>query len=332
MKRPAMVYVLLLLALAAVAGSSLVIGTTGASFSLTWRQLLLPRLLMGMVAGASLATAGAMFQALFRNPLASPYTLGVSSGASLGAALATVLFVGGIWHGVPVLNLFAFLGALACMSIVYGIAHLRAGASISTLLLAGVTIGFICAAGIVFLLFWAQQHDMTLIVRWMMGSLEIVGFVPLYDTVVLAALAGAGAIWLHRDLDLLMMGETFAASRGVNVRRVRTGVYFAGSLLTAAVVARCGPIGFVGLMMPHIMRRWVGPLHRRLIPAAALAGAVFLPLCDLVARNLLWWLRGESRAIPVGALTALIGGSFFLYLLIARSQRPERNHETLHQS
>lgn len=310
------VYAALAIAVLAAVAASVAAGTTGVPFVDTWRPLALPRLMMGVLAGASLSMAGAMFQSLFRNPLASPYTLGVSSGASLGAVIVMMVVGGGLWHGVPMVSLAAFVGAIVCMSIVYMVATLRQGHGIGTLLLAGITIGFICSALIVVVLMLADRHDLELAIRWMMGSLQVIGYDPVYETLAMAALGAGVAIYLHRDLDLLMMGETVAASRGVSVRRARLLVYVVASLLTAAVVAHCGPIGFVGLMIPHVGRYLVGPTHRHLLPACALAGAAFLPLCDLVARNALWWLRDSAQQVPVGALTNLIGGGFFLYLLL----------------
>lgn len=341
LRRPSAIYVLLSIGLVVVAAISLYVGTTGIGLPYYWSLsskeparlaglsrwmagLPLPRLAIGMLAGASLATAGAIFQALFRNPLASPYTLGVSSGASLGATIAILLVGSGVWYGLPIVSLAAFAGALACVLAVYGVAHLRGGHSTGTLLLAGITIGFLCSAGIVLVLFLAQRQDMSIMLQWMMGSLEILGFNPVYEALATAALAGGVAAYLHRDLDLLMMGETVAASRGVEVHRSRRLLYFAASLLTAGVVAHCGPIGFVGLLVPHTMRFFVGAGHRHLLPTCALAGAAFLPLCDLLARNAMWWLRAESRQLPVGVLTNLVGGAFFLYLLLARKpNRPE---------
>jgi iron complex transport system permease protein len=295
-------------------------GTCGVSFQATWREISLPRLLLGTLAGASLAMAGAMFQALFRNPLASPYTLGVSSGASLGAAATILLAGGGLLFNISIVTIAAFIGALVCVTIVYIIAHLKQGQSVVTLLLAGITIGFICSALIVLILFLAEKHDLGAILQWMMGSLEVVGFDPVYEAGAMITVAALLAAWLHRDLDLLMMGETLAAGRGVNVRRSRNLIYISASLLTAGIVAHCGPIGFVGLVVPHIMRQLIGPAHRYLLPACALGGAAFLPLCDTLARNAMWWIRGESREMPVGVLTNLIGGLFFLYLLLTRKE------------
>ncbi len=320
--RPRQVFILLFLCWVAVVLVTIGIGAFGISFfhPAVFKQLSLPRLVMGMLAGASLAVAGAMFQALFRNPLASPYTLGVSSGASLGAAIIVIFVGGGVWYGMALVSLAAFAGALVCVTLVYAIAHSRGGHSVGTLLLAGIVIGMICSALIVLVLFLAERHDLSAVLQWMMGSLEIVGFDPVYEALAMIALAGGLAAYLHRDLDLLMMGETVAAGRGVPVRRTRALVYFSASLLTAGIVAHCGPIGFVGLLVPHIMRFLVGPSHRYLLPACALAGAAFLPLCDLLARNAMWWLRGEARQMPVGVLTNLIGGGFFIYLLLTRRE------------
>jgi len=332
-------YGVLALGWVAVAVCSLVVGTTGVGLGDYWHQasraehpfgelwnqlsaLSLPRLAIGTLAGAALAVAGAMFQSLFRNPLASPYTLGVSSGASLGAAVAITFLGGGLWYGVSVVSGAAFLGALVCVSVVYLISRLARGHATATLLLAGLTLGFISSALIVLVMFLAEVRDSDQILRWMMGSLEIVGMAPVYEALALAAIAAGLAVYLHRDLDLLMMGEVVAASRGVSVRRSRRLVYAGASLLTAGVVAHCGPIGFVGLLVPHVCRALAGPTHRRLLPAAALAGALFLPLCDLIARNAMWWLDGESRQIPVGVLTSIVGGGFFLYLLLTRRERP----------
>ena len=335
---PRRLYLILALGWLILAAGSLAVGTAGVSLGDYWRLastthhplielwrhlsvLPLPRLLIGTVAGASLAIAGAMFQSLFRNPLASPYTLGVSSGASLGAAAAITLMGGGLWHGLPVVSTAAFLGALLCMAIVYAVAHLGHGNSTGTLLLAGLTIGFICSALIVLLMYLAEVRDSDHILRWMMGSLEIVSLSPVYEALAIAVIAGSLALYLHRDLDLMMMGEVVAASRGVAVRRTRRMVYFSASLLTAGVVAHCGPIGFVGLLVPHICRALIGPVHRHLLPACALVGAIFLPLCDMLARNALWWITQESRQVPVGVLTSLVGGGFFLYLLLFQRDR-----------
>jgi len=281
--------------------------------------LRVPRTLMAAVAGAALACAGAVFQAMFRNPLASPFTLGASSGASLAAALALHLGVTGTILGVPKLPLVAFGGAFASILVVYGVARLRRGFATGTLLLAGVSIGFICAAGILLIHFVSTTAVTDATVRWLMGSVEVPGE-AVYCGAVFLLLAGL-VVWLQRrDLDLLLMGELIAASRGVSVRRSRALAYFASSLMVAGVVAYCGPIGFVGLVVPHLMRGLCGPKHGSLLPACALGGATFLVWCDVMARNLMHWANGSSAQIPVGVLTSLLGGVFFLYILMTHRQ------------
>ncbi len=321
------VHVALVLLVLAGAGFSLIVGTTGTDIR-TFSQdvgreiygsLIVPRLLMGMLAGAALSVTGAMFQALFRNPLASPYTLGVSSGATLGAIISLTITGTARLYGFPLTTLAAFLGALAVILLVYLVAHLRRGQSIGVLLLAGITINFVCSALLVLSMYFLGQHDLSQAVRWMMGRVQADdGMRSVIDAAIVTMIAMGVAVYLHRDLDLLMMGETIAAGRGVNVPRARRWIYFSASLLTAGIIAQCGPIGFVGLMMPHIVRHFVGSSHRHVIPACALAGAAFLPISDAVARNILFWIDGQSRQLPVGVLTSLIGGAFFLGLLLRR--------------
>lgn len=285
-----------------------------------WR-LRVPRVALAAVAGAALAVAGCVFQAIFRNPLAEPFTLGVASGASLGAALALHLGWTGLLAGfLPAMTLMAFAGALVSIGLVYGLARLRAGGSTDTLLLSGVAIGFVASAAILLIEFVSARPVTNQIVRWLMGSVDRAGAAGLFETLPPVA-AAAGVVWyLHQSLDLLMMGELVAAGRGVAVRRTRAAAYFAASVMTAAVVAQCGPIAFVGLLIPHAMRGLVGPLHRRLLPAAALGGAAFLPWCDVLAAHALRWWRDSSLQIPVGVLTNFLGGIFFLHLLIRRRE------------
>ncbi len=294
------------------------IGWPGADAARVLWTLRVPRVCMALLAGAGLAVAGAMFQALFRNALADPFTLGVSSGASLAAAYAMLHGVTGLLFGVSKLSLAALAGAVVCVLIVYGITRLKQGFSTGTLLLAGVTIGFVSSALIVLAMFRADQHDIQAIIKWLMGSCEVASLDPALDAFVFVLVGTAIALYSHRDLDLLMMGEMVAAARGVSVRRARRRVYLGASLITAGIVAQCGPIGFVGLLIPHIMRFLVGPTHRRLLPACMLGGAIFLPLCDAIARTGV--LVGSSRQLPVGVLTNLVGGAFFLYLLLRRSE------------
>lgn len=317
MNRARITFAILLVLFMAVVLITPWIGWPGADQQRVLWTLRVPRVCMGILAGAGLAVAGVIFQSLFRNPLAEPFTLGVSSGASLAAAWCMLNGVSGLWYGIPKLSVAAFGGAMACVLVVYAITKLKQGFSTGTLLLAGVTIGFVCSALIVIAMFRADQHDIQAIIRWLMGSCEVPSIDPVLDAWSFVLIGTAIAIHRHRDLDLLMMGELVAASRGVHVRRARGLAYFAASLITAGVVAQCGPIGFVGLLIPHTMRYLVGPTHRLLIPACLLAGASFLPVCDAVARTGLL-LSGSARQLPVGVLTNLIGGGFFLYILLRR--------------
>ncbi len=279
-----------------------------------WR-VRVPRVLLAWLAGAGLALAGMTFQSLFRNPLATPFTLGIASGASLGAAIAIRLGWTVLILGVSGVSIAAFVGALASVMLVFGLTRLRRGFSSGTLLLAGVAVGFFFSSVILFVQYISSFSESYRIIRWLMGGLEVVGMdAPL--SLLPFLLTGAGVIFfLVRELNLLATGEDIAASRGVDVKLTRKLLFFATSLLVGGVVALCGPIGFVGMMCPHICRLLVGPNHRVLAVATALFGGLFLTLCDTFARTII-----APAEIPVGVITALLGGPFFLWLLVrARS-------------
>ncbi len=314
--------VLVVLLLATVALTPLV-GSSGASLDEVYWTIRAPRLAMAMLAGAALSLSGMVFQAVFRNPLASPFTLGVAGGASLASAIAIRLHIAGMWWAISARAGLAFIGAMATVLLVYAIARARRGFATSTLLLAGVSIGFVCSAVIVLIQYLSREHEATAIIRWLMGSVEVVGrsgwlaMIPVSVLVVV----GAGLCWyLRRGLDLLMMGDLAAAGRGVNVTWTRAAAYFAASTMTGAVVALCGPIAFVGLVVPHIMRFVLGPGHGLLAVGCLLGGMIFLPTCDMVARNLMYWVVDSSLQLPVGVLTSLLGGLFFLGLLLRRRE------------
>jgi iron complex transport system permease protein len=274
-----------------------------------------PRVLLAWLAGAGLALAGMTFQSLFRNPLATPFTLGIASGASLGAAIAIRLGWTVLILGVSGVSIAAFVGALASVMLVFGLTRLRRGFSSGTLLLAGVAVGFFFSSVILFVQYISSFSESYRIIRWLMGGLEVVGMdAPL--SLLPFLLTGAGIIFfLVRELNLLATGEDIAASRGVDVKLTRQLLFFATSLLVGGVVALCGPIGFVGMMCPHICRLLVGPNHRVLAVATMLFGGLFLTLCDTFARTII-----APAEIPVGVITALLGGPFFLWLLVrARS-------------
>lgn len=273
-------------------------------------QIRIPRALLAWLAGGVLAAAGMAFQALFRNPLATPFTLGVSSGASFGASLAIRLSPGAA-GGLAWISTASFAGALAAIGLVYGLAQARRGLPASTMLLAGVAVNFLFSSLILLIQFTGDFAETIQVLRWTMGSLQIVGM----DSPASAAGVAAGLLlllaWLVRDLDLLTVGEELATTRGVDVRRVKMMLFFGISLAVAVVVSTCGPIGFVGLIAPHSARLLVGSSHRRLLPAAFLLGGALLVACDTVARTIL-----APAELPVGIFTALLGAPFFLFLLL----------------
>jgi iron complex transport system permease protein len=277
--------------------------------SVVFWQLRLPRVLLALVAGAILALCGLSLQTLFANPLAEPYTLGVASGAALGAAAAFTFAPAGFPIGLPLASLAAFGGALAATALVVALGR-AAGDAGGGLLLAGVAVALLCQALILLLQYLSDAGGTLRMVRWMMGGLAIVGFrEPLWllPWLLLALGAHAARRW---DLDLLLAGEEVAASRGVAVGRLRLGLLLVDSLAVAALVSVVGPVGFVGLMVPHMLRRLVGGHHAALVPACALGGAAFLALCDAAARTVI-----APAELPVGIVTALLGAPFFLWLL-----------------
>ena len=279
-------------------------------------QVRMPRLLLAFLVGGSLAAVGVALQALLRNPLADPFVIGISSGAALGAAIA-ILFGVGVsvwsWSALPIC---AFLGALLSLLIVYHISARHYGFSIYTLLLGGVVLNAIFSALIMFLTSVADPNRAFGMYAWLMGSLTgpefpTLGILTLYLGVGLSILATQS-----QSLNLLTLGEEAARSLGVEVERVKKLVFFASALLTGAVVAFSGLIGFVGLIVPHAVRLAVSADHRLLLPIAGLTGGVFLMVADTVARTLL-----SPAEIPVGVVTALVGGPVFLYLLMNRPAR-----------
>jgi iron complex transport system permease protein len=280
--------------------------TAGAIF---W-QLRLPRVLLALLAGAGLAVSGLAFQTLFRNPLAEPYTLGIATGAALGAVLSLRLEEMGVLLGMPLVSLASFMGAIGATTLVVGLAWRRTG-NTGTLLLAGIAVSLSCSALILFLQYLSDSTQTFRMVRWMMGGLSVVG----YGEVLWVApwiLGGVAVLLALRwDLNLLLLGEELAASRGVDLVRLRLRVLGVSALMIGALVAVVGPIGFVGLMVPHMLRRWVGHDHLFLAPACLLGGGAFLAVCDVAARTVM-----APAELPVGVLTALLGGPFFLWLLV----------------
>ena len=276
----------------------------------------LPRVLLAFLVGGSLAAVGVVLQALLRNPLADPFVIGISSGAALGAAVAMLFGVGvsvWSWSALPIC---AFIGALLSLLIVYQISSRHYGFSTYTLLLGGVVLNSIFTALILFMTSVADPNRAFGMYAWLMGTLSgpdypTLGILGLYLVVGLVLLGTQS-----QSLNLLTLGEEAARSLGVEVERVKKLVFLAAALLTGAVVAFSGLIGFVGLIIPHAVRLALSADHRLLLPIAGLTGGIFLVIADTVARTLL-----SPAEIPVGVVTALVGGPVFLYLLMNRQAR-----------
>jgi iron complex transport system permease protein len=274
----------------------------------------LPRVLAAILVGSSLAVAGVVFQAFLRNPLASPDTLGLSTGATLGAVIVITFHIDTAVLGVSAVPIASFLGSAIALGIVYAMSLARRhGTSTTVLLLAGVALSAFFGALNRLVQVIGDFTDTFRSIRWMMGSLDVgsytdvaVSFVP-----IAAALVAVGT--LPRVLDLVSLGTAAAESRGVDVRRAERVALVSASVLTGAAVSLGGPIPFVGIIVPHIVRLIVGADHRVVLPAAALFGGTFLVLCDLLARTAF-----GAAGMPVGAVTALLGGPFFLWLLFRR--------------
>lgn len=275
----------------------------------------LPRVLLAAVVGASLAVSGVLFQALLRNPLADPYVLGVSGGAAL-AGIAVLSAGGSLGLGYGAVPPAAFAGALITTLLLYAIAAVGGRLSTTNLLLTGVVFNAFASAAIVFLASLAGLAEGASIYLWLIGSLSASrADVAVWVAVFLVA-GLACALPMARSLNLMTLGEEGAAQLGVEVERVKRLLLVATSLMVGAAVSVAGLIGFVGLIIPHLLRLLFGPDHRLLVPAAALGGAAFLVLCDTIARTML-----DGRELPVGAITAVAGGPLFLWLLRRYHQR-----------
>lgn len=273
-----------------------------------------PRVLLGLMVGGGLAVTGTMFQALLRNPLATPHTIGVSAGGALGAALAIALGWTGPKIGpVGTVQFFALTGALINMGIIYVLAQRKEFFSPLRLLLAGVTLGLICAAMITFLRFISAPDELVRVDRWLMGGLNVHGYGSLASILPLFLPALVLLFMEAAAMNQLSLGEEMAAGRGVDVAAAQARSFLAGAALTAVLVSVAGPVGFVGLIVPHVLRAIFGPDHRLLLFLAFLGGGAFLAGADTIAR-----VAFAPSELPVGVLTAMLGGPFFLLILVTR--------------
>ncbi|MFO0679018.1 MAG: iron ABC transporter permease [Polyangiaceae bacterium] len=273
----------------------------------------LPRVLMGAIVGAGLAAVGVGFQAVLRNPLAEPYVLGVSGGSAFGATLAIVCgLTGTTVFGASLVPVAALAGGVGATALVYFIARIGGSASGASILLAGVVVNAIASAAITFVKTLLQASKAQELLRWLMGFLDVPSTTSLAFVALYVVLGVGILVFDSGRLNLLALGDESATHLGVDVRRLEHRTFFACSLVVAATVSVTGLIGFVGLVVPHALRRIVGPDVRVLLPASLFAGGATLVLCDLVSRALFRTLHTEP---PVGAVTALIGGPLFLVLL-----------------
>jgi iron complex transport system permease protein len=271
----------------------------------------LPRVILAALVGAALAGAGTLYQALFRNPLADPYILGISSGAGLGAMIALVLTAGATALRFGAVPVAAFAGAMLTMLLVVRLANVRGRLDPTSLLLAGVALSYTLAAVTSFVMVLAREQ-MAAIVYWMMGGFSAATWGYVWMILPMFVLGIIVPLLSTRELDLMLLGDERAGHLGLSVERFKLLMLAAASLLTAAAVAVAGLIGFVGLMVPHMVRIVLGPDHRRLLPASLLTGAIVLVLADLIARTII-----APIEIPVGIVTAVLGGPFFIWLLVS---------------
>jgi iron complex transport system permease protein len=272
-------------------------------------QIRLPRIFAGALVGAALAAAGVMYQGIFKNPMADSYVLGVSAGASVGASFAIVFGAGLTLVGMGAVQVAAFTGAILTVFLVYSISRVGPKVPVTTLLLSGIAVSIFLSA-IVTILTVISGNKLHGIVFWLAGGFFNVEWVDVWAVVPFILLGILASYFFARDLNLLALGEETAQHLGVNTERVKQVLLVLGSLVTAAAVSISGLIGFVGLMIPHITRLLIGPDHRVLLPASTIIGAIFLVICDAVARVLT-----GAMELPVGVITALAGGPFFVYLL-----------------
>jgi iron complex transport system permease protein len=274
-----------------------------------------PRILMGLFVGASLAITGAALQALVRNPLADPYVLGISSGAALGATIGLALGLGAIVGGFG-LPLFAFIGGGLSIVLVYGIAASQGQLPMHQLLLAGVIVNAVCSALMMFATSILNPASLYRVVLWLMGTLSAPSIPMLMGIGICLLIAIVLLLRESQALNLLAVGEDAARSLGVDSDRVQRTVFLVSAVLTGAVVSVSGMIGFVGMVIPHLVRILCGADHRLLLPVSALGGGILLMVADTAARTVV-----APAEIPVGVITALIGGPFFIYLLMTRKYR-----------
>lgn len=282
----------------------------------------LPRVLLALFVGASLALAGAAFQGLLRNPLADPYTIGVSSGAALGAVIVLFFQVTIVWLGSFTLPIVAILSGFLTLIIVFGLVRLSSrNLAIETIILAGIIVSAFVGAIISLIIALSDQDSMTQIIYWLYGSVSMRGWSHVQLILPFMIIGTFMLIFHYRELNALALGEDAAEHIGVNVNRGKILILIGASLLTGAAVAVSGTIGFVGLVIPHLVRLITGPNHRYVLPLSMLVGGAFLVCADLIARTII-----APKELPIGVITALIGAPVFALLLVRERIGRRKGH------
>lgn len=272
----------------------------------------LPRVILAFIAGAALSVCGMCFQSMFRNDLATPFTLGIASGASFGVVL--YIFLGGpilIHAFLSGTSIAAFTGAILALAVVYSLVKFKKNVGLGDILLGGVAINFFFSSLILIVQFKSQNSQLGEMLYWMIGGLQVLGYEQIRFVLIFIVIGFIIIIKNIREMDLLLAGEELAQSRGVNVHQVRKQLFLAVSLVVGAVVSVCGPIGFIGLMGPHICRKFVGAGHKSLFWASLLFGGLFLLVSDTIARTVFY-----PTELPVGLITSSLGGPFFFWLIL----------------
>lgn len=282
-------------------------GKVGAAESVVW-NIRIPRIILGIAVGAALGVAGALMQAVFANPLAEPAVIGVTSGAGVGASIAIVFNL--TFFGTSTVALCAFITALITTVLVYHMARYQGRVQVVNLILTGIAINAVAGAIISFMLYLAPTSSREQIIFWQMGSLNAARWHHVNIVLPLVILGFIIAMCINSQLDTLALGDRAAGHVGINVQRLRIIAIGCATLLTAAAVAYAGLIGFVGLIVPHLLRTIIGASNRILIPASALGGAILISIADIVARTII-----PFADLPIGIFTALLGGPTFFYLL-----------------
>jgi iron complex transport system permease protein len=281
-------------------------------------QIRLPRILAGVLVGAALAAAGVLYQGVFKNPMADSYVLGVSAGAAVGASFTILFGASFVFLGLRLVQVAAFAGALGAMFLVYNISRVGSRVPVATLLLCGIAVNFFLFA-LVGLLEVVAGDELHSIVFWLIGGFSNVLWKDIWAMLPFIVIGVVLAYFYARDLNLLAMGEETAHNLGVNVERSKQILLVLGSMITAAAVSICGLVGFVGLMIPHVTRLIIGPDHRILLPTSTIIGAIFLVICDDLARVVATPFA-STLELPVGIITMLFGAPFFIFLFKKKKQ------------